>query len=779
MPACPSVRPWAPCTGADIVPQVFFLEASDEALVRRYSETRHRHPLDTENDGVQSAIARERQMLDEVRDMAQTTIDTTDLAFRQLRERIVAALGAQPGPEQLSLQVISFGFKYGVPLEADLVFDVRFMENPFYRPELRASSGLTEPVREFVLGQPITQQFLEHLDELLRHAHPGLPGGGQDAPHHRHRLHGRLPSLGRHRGGAGQPSWPTCTWVPSIVWHRELGEAPMTSRAATRADWARLRRWLRPGTGIKRWLLVMFLGLTILATAGALAIRIVFREVPADSLAGQLFEVIEPQLPARRAAAAGGRRRRAWPSSPSACGACWRCSWSRSRSRREPLVELVYQKRSLARGPRIVAIGGGTGLSTLLRGLKEFSSNITAIVTVADDGGSSGKLREELGHAARGRHPQLHRRPGGRRARHDTASCSTASRPRDGEPGLAGHAFGNLLIAAMVDITGDFEEGVRQANRVLAVRGQVVPAAPVALSLQRGAGRWLAPRRPVAHHALARHPARLAQPRPTWRPARRPLRPSVPPTSSSWARARSTPACCRACWCPASARPSMVAHGLRVYVANVATQLGETEGYTLSEHVAALRAHDVGHARRRRPRQRRPRRARAGGLSGRAGAHRHARRRRRGRGSCWPALVDPDNAHRHDSQRLAEALVHLLDAHRCGTAGGARAQRLSGDRRVAQARDLVEAVRAELAAIDPPRDCCRAAERAGLGDAARGRARSPVVARLAVRLADACADDAPAARAPLAAADATSTGRRRAATAGRPGCAAASWPSAR
>jgi UPF0042 nucleotide-binding protein len=165
--------------GRDIEPQIVFLDASDEALIRRYSETRHRHPLDNQNDGVESAIRRERAMLDEVRDMAQTTIDTTDLAFKQLRERIIAALGAQPGPEQLSLQVISFGFKYGVPLEADLVFDVRFMENPYYRLELRESSGLTEPVRDFVLSQPITEQFLQHLDGFFATVIPAYLAEGK------------------------------------------------------------------------------------------------------------------------------------------------------------------------------------------------------------------------------------------------------------------------------------------------------------------------------------------------------------------------------------------------------------------------------------------------------------------------------------------------------------------------------------------------------------------------------------------------------------------------
>ncbi len=207
--------------GREIEPQIVFLEASDEALIRRYSETRHRHPLDNQNDGVQSAIARERVMLADIRDLAQTTIDTTDLAFKQLRERIIAALGAQPGPEQLSLQVISFGFKYGVPLESDLVFDVRFMENPFYRPELRESSGLTEPVRDFVLGQPITQEFLKHLDGLLATVIPaylaegktrltiavGCTGGFHRSVAISEALAGQLGTL--HMG-------------PVTVWHREL-----------------------------------------------------------------------------------------------------------------------------------------------------------------------------------------------------------------------------------------------------------------------------------------------------------------------------------------------------------------------------------------------------------------------------------------------------------------------------------------------------------------------------------------------------------------------------
>jgi UPF0042 nucleotide-binding protein len=207
--------------GREIEPQIVFLEASDEALIRRYSETRHRHPLDTENDGIGSAITRERHMLDEVRAMAQTTIDTSDLSFRQLRERILVALESQPGPDQLAIGVISFGFKYGVPLESDLVFDVRFMENPFYRPELRPHSGLEEPVRDFVLGQPITQRFLDHLTEYFAFAIPAYLSEGKTrltvgvgCTGGYHRSVAIAEALAEHLRGLDLG--------PVSVWHREL-----------------------------------------------------------------------------------------------------------------------------------------------------------------------------------------------------------------------------------------------------------------------------------------------------------------------------------------------------------------------------------------------------------------------------------------------------------------------------------------------------------------------------------------------------------------------------
>jgi UPF0042 nucleotide-binding protein len=164
--------------GRGIEPQVFFLEARDEVLIRRFSETRHRHPLDRQR-GIAASIAEERRLLNEVRDQADIVIDTSELSSRQLRERIEAALGPDEAAEGIAVQVISFGYKYGVPLEADLVFDVRFMENPFYEPELRPLSGLTEPVREYVLRQPLAERFLDLVGTFFDFAIPAYAAEGK------------------------------------------------------------------------------------------------------------------------------------------------------------------------------------------------------------------------------------------------------------------------------------------------------------------------------------------------------------------------------------------------------------------------------------------------------------------------------------------------------------------------------------------------------------------------------------------------------------------------
>ncbi len=164
--------------GRGIVPQVFFLEARDEVLIRRFSETRHRHPL-ADQRGIASSIAEERRVLDPVRDEADVVLDTSDLSLRELREKIFAHLGERQAADRLAIQLISFGFKFGVPLEADLVFDVRFMQNPYYIEDLRQLSGLTEAVRKYVLGQPVTERFLGFLHDFLTFASPAYVGEGK------------------------------------------------------------------------------------------------------------------------------------------------------------------------------------------------------------------------------------------------------------------------------------------------------------------------------------------------------------------------------------------------------------------------------------------------------------------------------------------------------------------------------------------------------------------------------------------------------------------------
>lgn len=152
--------------GRGMRPVIIYLEARDDVLIRRFSETRHRHPLAAEQ-GIAASIALERQLMEPVRAQADVVIDTSDLSLRELRERIFARLGDVQSSDRLAIQLISFGFKYGVPLEADLVLDVRFMKNPHYIPALRPNSGLTPEVREYVLGQPIARKFLSTLEELL------------------------------------------------------------------------------------------------------------------------------------------------------------------------------------------------------------------------------------------------------------------------------------------------------------------------------------------------------------------------------------------------------------------------------------------------------------------------------------------------------------------------------------------------------------------------------------------------------------------------------------
>jgi UPF0042 nucleotide-binding protein len=164
--------------GRGIRPQIIFLEARDEVLIRRYSETRHRHPL-AGSDGIAAGITEERRILEVVRADADVILDTSEMSLRELRERIFAQLWHVVEPNQLSIQLVSFGYKFGVPLEADLVFDVRFLQNPFYVSALRRLSGLTEGVRTYVMDQPLTRPFLASVEELLELTIPAYVSEGK------------------------------------------------------------------------------------------------------------------------------------------------------------------------------------------------------------------------------------------------------------------------------------------------------------------------------------------------------------------------------------------------------------------------------------------------------------------------------------------------------------------------------------------------------------------------------------------------------------------------
>lgn len=146
--------------------RVLFLDASDDVLIRRYESTRRRHPL-AEMETPAVGIVRERQLLETLKARADVVVDTGDLNVHQLRERMVSMFGTSDDSVVMAVSVVSFGYKHGLPTDVDLVFDLRFLPNPHWVDELRPYTGLDAPVREFVLGNPTTREFLAKLDDLL------------------------------------------------------------------------------------------------------------------------------------------------------------------------------------------------------------------------------------------------------------------------------------------------------------------------------------------------------------------------------------------------------------------------------------------------------------------------------------------------------------------------------------------------------------------------------------------------------------------------------------
>lgn len=146
--------------------EVLFLEASDDYIIKRYKETRRKHPH-AGSGRVEDGIREERRLLGEIRGQADYVIDTSGLLTRQLREQVLALFEERRRYENISVNVISFGFKYGIPLDSDLMFDVRFLPNPFYEPELKELTGLSQEVSGYVMKFEESQEFLKQLENMI------------------------------------------------------------------------------------------------------------------------------------------------------------------------------------------------------------------------------------------------------------------------------------------------------------------------------------------------------------------------------------------------------------------------------------------------------------------------------------------------------------------------------------------------------------------------------------------------------------------------------------
>lgn len=353
----------------------------------------------------------------------------------------------------------------------------------------------------------------------------------------------------------------------------------------------RFLRWFTPGLGVKRWLLVAMLGVTVLGIGLAIFLLDFFST---GSLNKTLLELLSDNssgfLPG-------------WVLAILFTGlglgmfgfGVWEMNRSLMRPYMRPgshIVDQLADYRRLGRGPRIVAIGGGHGLSTLLRGLKNYTHNLTAVVTVADDGGSSGRLRESLGILP----------PGDIRnclaaLSNDEALLTQLFQYRfSGEPGLNGHSFGNLFISALSDITGSFEEAVAESGRVLSVNGRVLPSTLHNVKLVADV-RLPFMVNEVRVSGESRIPEIAGRVRRVWLEPND--APAFPPVIRALLNADMIvvgPGSLFTSLLPNLLVHDVLAavqnsHALKLFVCNIATQPGETEAFSCYDHVRALEEH--------------------------------------------------------------------------------------------------------------------------------------------------------------------------------------------
>lgn len=353
-------------------------------------------------------------------------------------------------------------------------------------------------------------------------------------------------------------------------------------------------RWLLPGLSVKRWIFLAVLGVFLMGLGISLVLRVnlyvrignwLFQNLAASA---DVF-LYGPLVAGTIALLVG-----AWVTIMA--------SISLVRSVLRTLLpdnsgtaEVYYQRRNLVRGPKVVTIGGGTGMSSLLRGIKHYTSNINAVVTVADDGGSSGRLREEFGILPPG----------------DIRNCLVAL--SDTEPllesllqhrfdegsGLSGHSFGNLLLLATTQITGNFYDAVQAASQVLAVRGRVLPSTldQVILTARLADGRQVAGESMIGRMQSPIQRVHLEKVHPEGQEPL-PIRP-LPDVLKAIAQAEVIvlgPGSLYTSILPNLLIPGIAealqrSSALKIYVCNIMTEPGETDSFTVSQHVKALLDH--------------------------------------------------------------------------------------------------------------------------------------------------------------------------------------------
>jgi uncharacterized cofD-like protein len=364
------------------------------------------------------------------------------------------------------------------------------------------------------------------------------------------------------------------------IWHRRL-------RSGISRSW----RWFVPGLGIKRWILVVLFGTTMIGLGLAVLVLDVYRNAPdtwwLPYLSVASLRMLDRSL---RALIFGG------------LGAILilvgilginRSLMAPYLSSGKPVIDSLASYRRRERGPRITVLGGGHGLATLLRGMKSYSHNITAVVSVADDGGSSGRLRKSMGILPPG----------------DIRNCLAALsgdealmaqlfqyRFPDEGGGVEGHSFGNLFISALAEITGSFEEAVAESGRVLAVHGQVLPSTlhDVQLVADMLLPHSLNEVRVQGESSIPGSPGKIRR---VW------LEPNDPPAFPESIQAILAadlivvgPGSLFTSILPNLLVPDIAAaisasRALKIYVCNVATQPGETDGFTCGDHVRVIEEH--------------------------------------------------------------------------------------------------------------------------------------------------------------------------------------------